>query len=213
MKIFNFGFFRQNYAGSAHHSSFFDTGYSYTENMLITSNIEEIIHSPSFGLTFKWNRSLLAFKTKIDFRFKNDKEYIDYDSSQRNRKDDIYIENMPEYYSFKENDNGYTYSILYETDIIWLYDYFSSFYKLAAYPIFSIEYLMTLNRYNYQISISPEPYDIYLLLSKITLDLHKNIQGGISSRIALEQFHNRNNNDINKEIFSYELGFHFSLLF
>jgi hypothetical protein len=41
---------------------------------------------------------------------------------------------------FREVDSGYVFSALYETDVHWMYDLFSSFYKLVAFPIFSLEY-------------------------------------------------------------------------
>jgi hypothetical protein len=213
MKMFNFWFFRPNTPGNPHHSSYIETGYSYTENMMITSNIEENVHAPSIGLMFKWDRSLLAFKAKVDFRFRNDRVYIPYEYDDRAREDDIYINNIAEYYRFHENDTGYNFSVLYETDVKWLYKYFSDFYELAGTPVFSAEYSMNINRYDYLASISPEPYDLYMLIMKLTLDLHKNIQGGISSRLALEQFRDRIDNGIKSEVFSIETGFHFSLIF
>lgn len=213
MKILDFGFFRSNISGKAHHSSFFDAGYSYTENMMITSNIEEKIHSPSVGLTFKRNRSRLSFEGRIDMRFKNDKEYISYDENRRSSKDDIYIENMPEYYSFHEKDYGHTYIVQYETDVGWMYNYFAGFYDLVASPVFTSEFMVSLDRYDYYEALSPEPYDLYMISTGLNLDLHENIQGGFSARMALERFRDREDNSIVQEIFSYELGFRFTILF
>jgi len=72
---------------------------------------------------------------------------------------------------------------------------------------------MVFNRYNYVNSVFPKPYDLFMLSSKLTLDLHKNIQGGINGIIALEQYHNRDNNTIDARIFSYEVAASLSLLF
>ncbi|MCP4135623.1 MAG: hypothetical protein GY754_31940 [bacterium] len=213
MKLFDFGFFRPNEKGQPHHSANLSLGYAFDTNMIITSNIEENSHSPNLGLTFKWDRTSLGFKTGVAYKIRNDEEYIFVNDSIRHSADDIYIANMAEQAAFKENDFGYTLSVLYVTDVEWLYNYFATFYKLAARPIFSVEYSMALNRYDYSNTVSPEPYDLYLVKNKLTLDLHKNIQGGLANRFALEQFRNRETSGISKEVFSYEITLNFSLIF
>lgn len=213
MRIFSSGFFRKNIIGEPYRSANIDITYNFARNMLITSNIQEDSHSPGIGLTFKHGRSSVGLKTSIDFRLRQKKEYISLDSSERDSRDDIYITNMQSMESFHENDRGYFYSVLYETDVIWLYDLFSKLYKLIAYPIFSIEYSLQLNRYNYSSSVSPEPYDQHLVSGKLTVDLHKNVQGGLTGRWALEKYRNRETRNVNREILSYELGFNFSLIF
>jgi len=63
--------------------------------------------------------------------------------------------------------------------------------------------------------------DIHMIKSKLTLDLHKNIQGGLNARFLLEQYRNRKNlnyynvkaSDLKREVFSYEVGANFTLLF
>ena len=106
--------------------------------MFITSNIEQDTHTPSIGLSLKWDRSSLVFKVGYDFRWQHDKEFIPEADAERSGKDDIYIDNMPEQKPFSEQDHGYTFSVLYETDVKMLYALFSEFYQLAAYPIFAI---------------------------------------------------------------------------
>jgi len=114
---------------------------------------------------------------------------------------------------FKEVDIGYSFSAMYETDITWLYNAFSSLYRLVAFPIFSIEYSLLLNRYDYTRTVSPEPYDQHLITAKLTLDLHKNVQGGLTARWALERFRNRQTEGVAREIMSYQFGLNFTLVF
>jgi hypothetical protein len=213
MQIFNFGFFRANKLGMPYHSANLNIGYTFARNMLITSNIEENTHNPNTALTFKRDRSSLALKSEFNYRQRNKREYISLNDSSRSSKDDIYISNMSTKESFKENDKGYKYSIFYETDVLWLHKWFSYFYMLTANPIFSIEYSLMLNRYDYSKTASPEPYDQHLITGKLILDLHKNIQGGLTGRAALEKYRNRETNHVIREIQSYEIAFNFSLLF
>jgi len=213
MQIFRFGFFRPNITGIPYHSANMSIGYEFARDMLITSNIEENLHSPSAGFTFKRDRKSLSFKGAFNYRKRKKREYIPTDDAERNRMDDIYISNLQTTGFFKEIDKGYEFSILFETDVIWIHRLFSYLYMLTAYPIYSIEYSIILNRYDYSTSASPEPYDQHLITSKLSLDLHKNVQGGITARWALERFRSRETNSINREIRSYEIGINFTLLF
>ncbi len=213
MKFFNTGFFRANRFDIPHHSANFTIGYNFANNLLITSNIQENVHSPYTGITLKWDRSHVSFNAGLDYRMKMDREFISTADSTRSKEDDIYIRNMPEKASFKEQDFGYKFSVLYETDVAWMYNLFSNIYKLTAFPIFSIEYSMLLNRYDYSKTVTPEPYDQFLIRNKLMLDLHKYIQGGIFTTWVLERFRNRETSAISKEIISYEVGFNFSLIF
>ncbi len=213
MQVFRFGFFRPNRNGLPHHSSNINIGYDFNRNMLITSNIEENVHSPSLSITFKRDRASIGLKSGLDYRRRNKREYISLDESQRSSKDDIYVENMQNLYPFREIDKGYNFSIIYETDVLWIYNLFSQIYDLIAYPIFSIEYSLLLNRYDYSMTVSPEPYDQHLITGKLVLDLHKNVQGGLLGRWALEKFRNRDTEGVYREIISYEIGLNFTLLF
>ena len=213
MQIFSFGFFRPNRINLPHHSANLNIGYSFARNMQITSNIEENTHNPNIAITFKRDSSSLGINSEVNFRQRNNKEYISMDDVDRSRKDDIYISNMSATESFKEKDVGYKFSIFYETDVAWLHRWFSYFYELTASPIFSIEYSLLLNRYDYSKTTSPEPYDQHLVTGKLTLDLHKNVQGGITGRAALEKFRNRETNSVNREIQSYEISLNFTFLF
>ena len=78
---------------------------------------------------------------------------------------------------------------------------------------FSPQRPMELDRYDYKISLSPWPYDVHLFTTKLILDLHKNIQGELQSRLAVEQYRHMDSLNVNREIFSYEIGFSFKLLF
>ena len=213
MKIFNFWFFRSNEIGQPFHSSNLLIGYNFNRNMLITSNIEEYSHSPNVGITFKWDRSSVGLRLGLDYMHKSKREFISQDDSKRSSKDDIYINNMQTIESFKEVDYGYQLSVLYETDVQSIYNFFSQFYKLVSFPIVSLEYSLLLNRYDYSETVSPEPYDQHLVTGKLTMDLHENIQGGVRARYALERFRNRDTEGINREIRSYEIALNFSLLF
>lgn len=213
MRIFSFGFFRSNRIGEPYHSASLTLGYNFSRNMTITSNINQYGHMPEVGLVFKRDRASLALRFGYEFRHRSRLEFISSDYFKRDRRDDVYVSNMQTVQPFREVDRGYVFSALYETDVHWMYDLFSSFYKLVAFPIFSLEYSMILNRYNYTYSTSPEPYDRHMFASKLTLDLHKNVQGGVSGRCAYEKYHRRSTAKINREIISYDFGLNFSLIF
>ncbi len=114
---------------------------------------------------------------------------------------------------FEENDRGYRFTAFFETDVLWLHTLFSELYELASKPIFSLEYSLLLNRYDYTVTVAPESYDQHLVTGRLTLDLHRNIQGGLTGRWALEKFRNRETGGVYREIMSYELGMNFTLLF
>ncbi len=212
MQILHFGFFRPNGEGLAHHSGTMSTGCNLGRNMIITSNVEEDTCAPSLGFTFRRDRASFGLRGSVEFRNRRNHEYIDDDVTAEN-VDYVYVTNLAATNSFHEIDKGYNFSVLFETDVIWMSRLFGLLYELAADPIWSIEYSMLLNRYNYSTSASPEPYDQYLLSSKLTLDLHRNIRGGLVGRCAYEQFRNRETNNVYRKIVSYELGVNFTLLF
>jgi hypothetical protein len=212
MNIFSSGFFRSNGPGKSYHASTFDFGLSYTDRMFITSNIDEKIISPEAGILFKWDRSNLSFKAAFEYREKKDSEFISYSTGQ-DEKDYIYVANMPQYAPFNERDYGYKFTAMYETDVAWVYDFFSIFYKLSALPVFSAEYNMALNRYDYFNSVSPEPYDLFMAKSSLTLDLHKNVKGGVAGALSLERFRNRDDQGISREVLSCEISANITILF
>jgi len=212
MSIFSAGFFRANSPGNSHHSSTFDLGLSFTDRMFITSNIDEKIITPEAGIVFKWDRSNILFKAAFEYREKKDKEFIDY-STNADEKDYVYVLNMPQFAPFNERDYGYKFTAMYETDVAWVYDFFSMFYKLSALPVFSAEYSMSLNRYDYFNSVSPEPYDLFMAKSSLTLDLHKNVKGGLSGALSLERFRNRDDQGISREVLSCEISANITILF
>ncbi len=212
MKIFSFSFFRKNGEGLPYHSSIIEFGLNFTDSMLITYNINEKKITPSTGIIFKWDRSSLSFKYEFDYRQKNNEDYISTDIDETD-SDYIYLQNMEGNSEFGEKDYGHKFSTVYETDIVWLYNFFSKFYKLTGVPLFTTEYKMEINRYDYFRTVSPEPYDLKMITSDLKLDLHKNVQGGFSGRMALEQFRNRENNGISREVVSYEISASLSLIF
>ncbi len=213
MKLMGFWFFRPNKEGLPYHAAFMTTGYKFETNMLITQNIEEQVHTPTAGLSFKRDRASLSFEFGVNLRKRHSKPYISLNLLKRSYKDQVYIDNMAQYVLFKKTDTGYSFNIFFQTDVQWIFKIFSRFYRLAAFPIYTLEYTMKLNRYDYALTVSPEPYDLHLIASKLTLDLHKNVQGGFSSRFAVEQYRNRYTGNVRKEIFSVEVGAHFTLLF
>jgi hypothetical protein len=210
MKLITTGtFFRPNQIGQPYHSLVLDIGYAISDNMLITTNIEELVHSPLLGFSLKWGRANIGLKAGVDYKERFNKAYIIDDGGL----DSIYAKNIPGNSFFKNTDFGFKLSFIYETDVNWLYNLFAAFYKLTASPIFTFEYIMAINRYDYTLSVSPQPYDSYLFNMKLTLDLHKNIQGGLQSRFALEQYRSWLTTGISREVFSYEIGLNFTLLF
>ncbi|MEW6526838.1 MAG: hypothetical protein AB1444_09250 [Spirochaetota bacterium] len=213
MKIFSSGFFRPNRPDLPYHSATALLEYQWNRYLRITSNILQDEYTPSIGATFKWDRSSIAAKFGISYRTQKWHEFIPIDDNERSAKDDIYFYNMMVQSPFTNIDKGYTFSTIYETDVPFIYDFFSTWYTLTALPIFRLEYLMTLNRYNYTYYTSPEPYDLYSISSSLTINVHKNVQGSCIARGILERYRNRETNDVNREIISYELGFQFSLLF
>ena len=204
MHIFNFGFFRSNGEGLTYHSSLINFGLNIADSRLITYNINEKKIAPTAGIIFKWDRSSLSFKYEFDYRKKQNKEYISTDLAEGDR-DYIYLLNMEGNSKFREEDFGNKLSTVYETDVGWLYNFFSGFYKLTGIPVFSLEYRMEKNSYDYLKTVSPEPYDLQMITSGLKMDLHKNVQGGLSGRMALEKFRNRENNGISREVISYEI--------
>ncbi len=213
MKIFSSGFFRPNRPDLPYHSATVLLEYQFNKYLRITSNIVTDEHTPAIGTTFKWDRSSIAAKFGISYRTQKWHDFIPLDENERSAKDDIYFYNMLVQSPYTNVDKGYTFSTIYETDVPFMYDFFSSWYTLTALPIFRLEYLMTLNRYNYTYYTSPEPYDLYSISSSLTLNVHKNVQGQCIARGILERYRNRETNDVNREIVSYELGFQFRLLF
>ncbi|MBN2159501.1 MAG: hypothetical protein JW807_08905 [Spirochaetes bacterium] len=220
MKFFHFWFFRPNREGIPYHAAFMTVGYRFETNMLITQNIEETVHTPDFGLSFKRDRKSLTIEFGVNLKRKKTVTYISWNPLNRSFKDQKYIDNMPLYAFYKDTDTGYSLSVLFETDVIWIYKFFSLFYRLVASPIFTLEYSMKLNRYDYLLTASPQPYDLHLITSRLTLDLHKNLQGGLNAKLAVEQYRNSrsiynylNVEHIRREIFSFEIGGHFTLLF
>ncbi len=213
MKLIDHGFFRDELKRNKNHSFSIDVGYSFDANLMITSNIESFSHTPRIGFTVKWGRSYFGFRTGFDIRHQHDREFISWNDSERDHRDDIYIENMPEKLTFRELDFGWTMNLTWETDVKWLYNLFSKAYKLVAPPIFTASYDLALNRYDYTSTLSPEPYDSHLFTLKLSMDIHKNIQGSLHSRLAVEQYRHRDTDKLTGEVFSYELGFNFSLIF
>ena len=220
MKLIHVWIFRPNREGLPYHAAFLTAGYKFDTNMYITQNIEEQVHTPIVGLSFKRDRASISLEFGVNLKYKNTKFYISLNPLDRSFKDQKYIDNMPLNMLYRDKDTGYTFSALYETDVKWIYKFFSLFYRLAAFPIFNLEYSMKLNRYDYLLTTSPQPFDIHLISSKLTIDLHKNIQGGFNAKLAVEQYRNRqrlylnfNLKDLKKEILSFEVGAHFTLLF
>ncbi len=212
MKIFKFSFFRSNGEGLPYHSSFIDFGINFTDSMMITYNINEKKIAPSTGIIFKWDKSSLSFKYEFDYREKMNKEYISTNLNP-GESDYIYLQNMEGNSEFSEKDYGHKFSSKYETDVVWLYNFFSRFYKLTGIPLFTVEYKMEINRYDYFRTVSPEPYDLQMITSDLKLDLHKNVQGGISGSAALEKFRNRENNGISREVMSYQVSASITFIF
>jgi hypothetical protein len=199
-------FLSENSSGSSKKRGLrFSEEYGFSRTMLLTSNIREDRHSPGSGVTFFWNDSVIAVKGSFDYRFRKTFEYISSDPTKRNNKDDIYFNAMSKTV-ISEKNIGYMTSIKYETDLLFLYNFFSSLYALTGNPRISLEYEFIKNKYDYKTTVSPEPYDRYLFTSKLSLDIHKNIKGGISGRIALEKWYNRETKNLYREVFSYELG-------
>ncbi len=212
MEILGFWFFRPNKPGISHHSSFLNIGLTYKDSQIITSNINEKNISPEMSLEFKWERSNLVLGGSLDYRHRKDREYIDYDTGSSER-DYIYIENMAEQADLKEKDYGYKFKILYDTEIRWLFDYLSGYYKLTGIPVFSIEYRTEINRYDYINSVSPEPYDLYYFKTGLMMNLHKHVKGELDAAFMLERYYSRDDGALSSEVFSLEISGKVSLIF
>ncbi len=212
MELLEAGFFRNNTENNSYHASVFEIGSDFEMNDIITSNIREFSLSPYTGLTFKIDRSSIGLRFGIDLTRRKDHIFIDT-SLEEGDADYIYLMNIEGSRDFRENDNGYLLNLLFETDVKWLSDFFSLFYPLSGMPIFNISYKMEINRYDYINSVSPEPYDLHLVESSLSLDLHKNVRGGLSGRWALEKYRNRDTEVVNREIMSYEASGSISLIF
>jgi len=208
------GFFKIQKNGSKKkRSAFIQLAYDFSNNNIITKNLMENIHKPKLGYTMKWGRNHIGLNLAMVFSHKVFSEYIPISSSTRNPLDDIYFNNMTINTDFSEFQMGYELSLIYETELLSLYKFIAKYYKLTAKPILSLSYSMKLNRYDYAITTSPEPYDQHLLTGKLIMNLHKNFQGGLTTKLAIEQYRNRTTENLTKEIFSFEIGFNLSLLF
>ncbi|HOP62333.1 MAG TPA: hypothetical protein PK906_03105 [Spirochaetota bacterium] len=202
----------RNFSGGLFNSIIVSTGVDYSDNMIITANTDEQKVSPSLGFTFKMDRSSFKIHGGLDYRVFRDHEFIDTGTAEGD-EDYIYLENMTGNESFKEEDFGYKLNMAYETDVQWIYDYFSLVYKLTGIPVFSLEYIMQIDRYNYTDTVSPEPYDLYQLKSGLTLNLHENVKGMFAGGAALENYRNRSDETINSQVLSYEVSWKFTLIF
>ena len=211
MEMFDFWFFRPNALGLAHHSSSFEAGCSINNHNMITSNRIENEYNCSLALTFKWDRTYFRIGGGMDIRKEKWHEFIPENDS-RSRKDDIYYNNMIISHNFMELDTGYDFSLVYETDIKWLYN-FLSFYQLTGEPIFKSELMIQMKTYDYAETTSPEPYDLYMFTNSLTLDLHKYVQGSLSGVIALENFRDVGSGRIRSQVFSYAITFQLALIF
>lgn len=212
MKIFDFWFFRENREGLPYHASVMQAGVDLAMNDLVTFNIRETSASPFTGITFKIDRSSLSFKGQIDFRERRNHDFIST-SLQPGERDYIYLQNIEGNNSFIEQDTGIVFSMQYETGVQWVYDFFSKFYNLSGLPVFNLTYRLEIDRYDYLNSVSPEPYDLHYIESSLTLDLHRNIRGGLSARGALEKYRNRDTEAVTREVMSYEISGNISLVF
>ncbi len=212
MKIFDFWFFRENRDGLPYHASVMQTGVDLAMSDLVTFNIRETSASPFTGITFKMDRSSLAFRSQIDFRERRDHGFIST-SLQPGERDYIYLQNIEGNNSFMEQETGIVFSMQYETSVQWIYDFFSKFYNLSGLPVFNLTYRLEIDRYDYVNSVSPEPYDLHYIESSLTLDLHRNIRGGLSARGALEKYRNRDTEAVTREVMSYEISGNISLVF
>ncbi len=221
MKLLHFWFFRPNREGIPYHAAFLTLGYTFDVNMLITQNIEETVHTPNLGVSFKRDRASLTLQLGIGLKYKNSRSFIPWNPFELSFKDFLYYQNMPFNVFFKDRDIAYAFTALFETDVKWIYKFFSLFYRLAAMPIFNLEYVMKINRYDYLLTTSPQPLDCHVVTTKLILDLHKNVQGGLNARFVVEQYRNRKNlncynlkiSDLKREVLSYEIGANLTLLF
>jgi hypothetical protein len=212
MEIFNGGFFRPNTPGNSQHFATLSLGYTYTRNMIITSNIQEDNHIPSIGCTFGIDRKSITLQSSIDFIYRQNREFISEDDSERDSADDIYYDNLSDT-KLNEKDKAYTFYAEYQSDIPRLYKWLSSFYRLYDYPMYTLSYEMLLNRYDYEYETSPEPYDMHLFTAALDLDVHKNIQGGLESELAFERFRNSETGNVYQEVVSFGLLFSLTILF
>ncbi len=187
-------------------------GYVYTRNLFITSNLIDNIHTPSAGISAGIDHHSVTIKGNTDFRHRIDREFIVRNNEKRPAADDKYFNNLP-MNKLDEYDKSYYFFVEYKKDVFWIYKQFSKLYKLSNYPEYSISYELILNRYDYSTTVSPEPYDQHLVTNMLTMDLHKNIQGGIIGRWALERLRNRETGGISQEITSVEVGFNLLVIF
>lgn len=213
MKIFKKGFFRANNKNLPTHGAQLTIGYNFIQNMLITQNIQEFSHQPKSGITLKNDKKSLGLIFSLNLRDKKYHEYINSDDYNPESADLIYYHNISTTKNYREKDTGYSFKILYETDVKWLYSIFNSFYKLSAMPMFYLEYNMLLNYYNYQDTVSIEPFDQHILNSRLLLNLHNNIQGGITGKWGVENYYSREDHVLTKQISSIEVGMQLSIIF
>jgi hypothetical protein len=212
MNLLSFGFFRPNNEKGPTHSARCTIGYTFARTMIFTANTLESSHQPSAGISFGWAKSQISFNAGLDFRLRQSHDFISGNAGARSAADDLYYEAMT-HEKIREKTLGYTFRTRYETDVPSLYRFFLQFYELTNYPLFSLEYSLILNRYDYSYSVAPEPYDQHLLTAKLDFDLHKNVKGGITGQMALERWYNRETHGLYREVVSYDAAFSATIVF
>lgn len=210
--LFPFGIFRAEEGKSAACSARFTIGYVFARTMIFTANTLEDSHQPSAGLTFNWAHSAFSINAGIDLRHRTSHDFISSDDAKRPEADDAYYEAMT-HEKIDERTTGYTFKTRFETDVQALADFFRPWYELTGMPLFSLEYSLILNRYDYSYSVSPEPYDQHLLTAKLDADIHKNVRGGFTAQMALERWYNRETHGLYRQIVSYDVAFNVTIKF
>ena len=159
MQLAAFGFFRANRPGLPHHAANLSTGYGYSRNMIITANIQEDAALPQPGHHLQAGPREPGPQGERRLPGSGGTRSISPWTRRRekSREDDIYFSNLSGRVPFREEDRGYRFTAFYETDVLWLHTLFSRLYELASQPIFSLEYSLLLNRYDYSVTVAPEP--------------------------------------------------------
>lgn len=187
-------------------------GYNNRNNLMITSNNYETTHSPSIGINYAEKMFSLNFTTGFDFIRNTSYEFIDPNIDNPANPDYIYSQNLNSY-SFKKHDYSYNFEVIYLQKVQFLKPYKDSVYKSDDYPEFKFTAGMKLNFYDYENSVSPEPYNFYYSEAVLSSYTSKYTQFLIFGKGALEQYYNRDNGDKYREIISFEAGFSFIILF
>lgn len=187
-------------------------GYSNRNVLMITKNNYETAHSPMLNINYSEKMFSIGMDFSFDFIRNKNYSFIATDIVDQSDPNYIYSQNINEY-DFKKHDYAYSFNLNYKQKIAFLKPYKDKVYKSRDYPEFLFITGFLINDYNYQNSVSPEPYNFYYIEGALSSNMSKFSSFKIFGKAGLEQYYNRSSGEKYKEIYSYETGFALTVFF